>query len=202
VNPHQQTPADAVPALHDRAIDNLRFIRGVMERAGAFTAVPGWGGVAMGVTALVAAAAAARQPTLDRWLLVWLGEAALACLIGAAAMLIKAGAIGMAPSAGPARRFAFGFTPPIIAGAVLTVVLYRAGAGGALPSAWLLLYGCAVVTGGAASVRAVPLMGIAFMAVGVVAAAAPPSWGDACLAFAFGVLHVLFGLFIARRYGG
>jgi hypothetical protein len=173
-----------------------------MERAGAFTAVPGWGGVAMGITAIAAAAAAARQPTVDRWLLVWLGEAALACLIGAAAMFVKATATGAPLSTAPARRFAFGFTPPLLAGAALTVVLYRADAVQALPSLWLLLYGCAVVTGGAASVRAVPLMGLGFMAVGLVAAAAPAAWGDACLAVGFGVLHVLFGLFIARRYGG
>jgi hypothetical protein len=173
-----------------------------MERAGSFTAVPGWGGVLMGLSALVAAAAAARQPTLDRWLLVWLGEAALACLVGASAMFIKAGASSVPLSSGPARSFALGFTPPILAGAVLTVALYRFGAGSALPALWLLLYGSAVVTGGAASVRIVPVMGIGFMGIGVVAALAPASWGTACLALGFGVLHVVFGLIIARRHGG
>jgi hypothetical protein len=173
-----------------------------MARAGEFTAVPGWGGAAMGVTALVAAAAAARQPTIERWLVVWAAEAALAIFIGAIAMVAKAGAHGQSLGTGPARRFGLAFAPPILAGAVLSVALYRAGATAALPTTWLLLYGTAVVTGGAFSVRPVPLMGVCFMAVGMVAAFAPAAWADALLALGFGALHIAFGWVIARRYGG
>ena len=67
----ERRPADEVP-LQDRARENLRFIRDTMERAQAFTGVPGWGGVAMGVTALAAAWVASLQSSVDRWLLTWL----------------------------------------------------------------------------------------------------------------------------------
>src|SRR2546430_7319911 len=67
--------------LHDRALDNLRYIRQTMERAGSFTAVPGWGQAAVGATALVAALLAARQPTPELWLATWLGEAGVALAI-------------------------------------------------------------------------------------------------------------------------
>jgi hypothetical protein len=197
--PQQETPP---VALHDRAAENLRFIRDVMERAGSFTAVPGWGGFFMGVTALAAAALAARQPTTDRWLAVWAAEAAIAVFIGALAMVVKAGASGQSLGTGPARRFALAFAPPILAAAVLSATLYRAGAVSALAPSWLLLYGTAVVTGGAYSVRPVPLMGICFMVAGGLAAITPPAWQDGMLAAGFGGLHIAFGLLIARRYGG
>ena len=189
-------------ALQDRAIEDLRFIRRTMESASAFTAVPGWGGVLMGVTALLAAFAASRMPTVELWLTIWFGECALAVLIGGREMVRKAAAAGMPLLTGPGRRFLLGLCPPLLAGVPLTVAFYRADLIHLLPALGLLLYGAGAVTGGAFSVRIVPLMGLGFMTVGTVAVFTPPSWGDAILAFGFGVLHIVFGWIIARRYGG
>jgi hypothetical protein len=199
-----QRPASArAPVvLEDRAAEQIRYIRDVMARAGEFTAVPGWGGVFMGVSALAAAAVAARQSSEARWLAVWGAEAAIALSIGAVAIVRKARGAEQTLGSGPGRRFALAFAPPVLAGAVLTAVLFRVHAVSALPAVWLLLYGAGVVCGGAFSVRPVPLMGLAFMALGVVAAAAPQAWAEWCLASGFGVLHIVFGLLIARRYGG
>jgi hypothetical protein len=194
-------PADADAALHERALDNLTFIRQTMERATAFTAVPGWGGVAMGCTAIGTAALAARQPTHERWLATWLGEAVVAVVIGGAALGFKARASHTPLWSRPARQFLFSYLPPIVAGALLTVVLARAGMHWLLPGVWLLLYGAGVVTGGAFSVRVVPAMGLGFMTLGALAALAPDR-GDLLLALGFGGLHIVFGWFIARRYGG
>jgi len=199
--PPDPRPAKIIP-LDREAADHLRFIRSTMEQAGAFTAVPGWGGVLMGATALAAAALAARAPTPGAWLTAWILEAALAVAIGGFALNWKARASGFSLLAGPARKFALGLAPPLAVGALLTLELYRAGNIALLPAAWLLLYGAAVVTGGAFSVRSVPLMGLGFLVLGTVALFGPAAWGDALLAAGFGGLHIGFGLYIARRYGG
>lgn len=188
-------------ALHDRAAEDLRFIRDAMERAGSFTAVPGRGGVVMGVTAAAAAYVASRQVTASAWLAVWLVEGLVAFVIGTAALLRKASRAGQPLLRGTGRRFAVAFAPPVLAGGVLTYALAQAGAHGVLPATWLLLYGTAVIAGGAYSVAAVPVMGAGFIVLGVVAAAVP-GWGDVLLALGFGGLEVGFGYLIARRHGG
>ena len=188
--------------LHHRAAADLRFIRDTMERAGSFTAVPGWGMAAIGLTALPAAWLAARQPTPLAWLLVWLGEAALALAIAGGAVLRKAGAGHTPLDSGVARRFGLAFLPPLAAGALLTVPLYFAGMVRFIPGVWLLLYGTGVMSGGALSVPVVPLMGLCFAVIGAAALLGPASWGNLCLAAGFGGVHLVFGALIARRYGG
>jgi hypothetical protein len=189
-------------SLQTHAMDNLRFIRETMERAGSFTAVPGWGGVAMGASALIAAGVAAYQPSLERWLATWLLEAAFAMVLAVLAIQRKAKLAQVPVLSAPARRFVLSFAPPLIVGGLLTAVLYRAGILAAIPGTWLLLYGTGVVTGGAFSVRVVPVMGLCFMFIGAMALFCPFTWGNALLAAGFGGLHLVFGTIIARRYGG
>lgn len=189
-------------ALSDRAIENLSFIRSTMERATEFTAVPGWGGMAMGLSAVAAAFLAARQPDRSAWLAVWLTEGALGAVLGIAGIVWKARRTGLPLTSRPARRFLLSFAPPLAVGAALTAVLWRGGLAAHLPGLWLLSYGAAVVTGGAFSVRVVPVMGLGFMALGLVALAVSPEWGNALLAIGFGGLHLAFGWVIARRHGG
>jgi MFS family permease len=188
--------------LHARAMDNLRFIRETMERSAVFTAVPGWGAVAIGGTALGAAWVAGRQTSHDRWIAVWLAEALVAVLITAAATALKLRGVEKARFYRPLRNFAFGLAPPMVTGAVLTVALYRLGLVQTLPATWLLTYGSGVVTGGSFSVRVIPLMGLCFMALGAAALFSPAGWEDAWLAAGFGGLHIVFGFVIARKYGG
>jgi hypothetical protein len=94
------------------------------------------------------------------------------------------------------------FAPPIIVGGLLTVAMYNLGAFAALPGVWLLLYGTAIVTGGAFSVRAVPIMGLCLIALGAFALFAPGSLGNIFMAAGFGLVHIAFGFWIALRYGG
>ena len=195
-------PTEPPPALHDRAIDNLRYIRETMERASAFTAVPGWGQTIIGATALVAACLASRQSDVRSWLFTWLVEAVIALLIAGWSMDRKARKTATPLFSGPARKVAFSLSPPLIVGALLTAVLFRKGITSVIPGVWLLLYGTGVVTGGMFSVRVVPVMGICFMLLGAAALFISPWWANVLLAGGFGGLHIIFGIIIARKYGG
>jgi hypothetical protein len=188
--------------LHSEALENLRFIRSTMENARSFTAVPGWGQVAMGVSAIGAAALADRQPDFSRWLLVWVVEAVLAVALGAFAVVRKARRGNTPIASGPGRRFGLALLPPLLVGAAMTALLWRTGPREVLPALWLLCYGAGIATGGAFSVRAVPLEGVSFMALGLAAAFTPPGWGDLWMAGGFGILQIAFGIYIARRHGG
>ena len=198
VIPQQEEP----PALHDRAMDNLKYIRETMERATAFTGISGWGQVAIGVTALASSFIAAQQKSFTNWLAVWCAEALVALLIAGWSIDRKARAAKMPLLTGPGRKVAFSLSPPLFAGGLMTVVLYRAGLTNAIPGLWLLLYGTGVVTGGMFSVSAVPIMGLCFMALGAAAFLVPASFANWFMAAGFGGLHIVFGVVIARRYGG
>jgi len=194
---------DRPEPIHAHAMENLQFIRDAMSRATEFTAVPGWGGVMMGATAMVAAVLSGPPDGSRRWVMIWLTDAAVAAAIALATMAIKARRQGTPlSSAAPAHRFALAYVPPLVAGMVLTPVFATMGLTARLPGCWLLLYGTAVATGGAFSLRLVPLMGLSFMTLGAVAFAAPAAWGHWLMAAGFGGLHIGFGYLIARRYGG
>jgi hypothetical protein len=172
-----------------------------MERAGSFTAVPGWGGIGMGFTALAAGLVAALQPNRDRMLLAWIAGAPLGLAIGVWAIVRKARVARTPLLSAPGRKFGMSLAPPILAGALLSLALYRAGLAALIPGVWLLLYGAGVVAGGAFSVRVVPVMGMGIMALGAAALFAP-GWANAFLMAGFGGLQIVFGWIIARRYGG
>ena len=178
-------PAAAVPpSLHDHAAEHLRFIRDTMARAADFTAVPGWGGVLMGVTALITAAAAGPPRDAPSWVGLWLADAGVAVMLGLAAMVWKARRAGISLDRRRRPPLRARLRSPARGGAVLTAVFVREHLTTRLPGCWLLLYGAAVTSGGAFSVRLVPVMGICFLALGVCAfvfpeGAGPSSWPPA-----------------------
>lgn len=188
--------------IHDHAAENLVFIREAMERAGSWTAVPGWGAVVMGLIGLAAAIIAPAQPTPAAWLITWLAAAGFAVIAGLVAIVIKSRASGLPILSRPARQFALSFSPAVLAGILLTAAAARAGAYDLMPGMWLVLYGAAVIAGGTFSVRVVPLTGLLFVLLGAVALFASPLAAQICLGAGFGGLNIIFGSVIARNHGG
>ena len=159
------------------AIRDLSFIRDTMERSASFTAVSGWGGVAVGILGIVAAFVAWSQPTELRWLATWMVTSGLGLLITVVATAKKAGRLGIPVLSGAGRKFTIGMAPSLVAGTILTFVLFQNGLTGILPGVWLLLYGAGVVTAGITSITAIRLLGVCFMVVGTAALLVPAEWG-------------------------
>lgn len=189
-------------AMQTHAESQLSFIRSTMERASCFTAVPGWGGVMMGITAIIAAAAASQAPTSEQWIIIWMGAAMLGVSIGLTAVWRKAKKANVEMFSGTGRRFWISFGTPVLVAGVITLALLLRNQTMMLPGIWLLCYGTGVITGGAFSVKIIPIMGGCFLLLGIIALFTPPSWGDAFMATGFGGLHILFGIIITRKYGG
>jgi hypothetical protein len=189
-------------SLHDRASQDLAFIRQTMESAAGFTAISGWGQAAVGGVGIAAGLVAAAQSTGRAWLTVWITAAVAGAAIGTGATLLKTRRAGKAVLNPAIRKFVLAFAPAIVAGAILTVAIVQTGSLTLLPAAWLVCYGAGVMAGGVFSIRAVPVMGACFLALGAAALASPDWLGNAYLIAGFGGLNLIFGLFIAVRHGG
>jgi hypothetical protein len=189
-------------ALNERAMESLEFIRTTMARSAPFTAVSGRAGIVMGLLAIAAALIARSAGSNEQWLGIWIACAVVAVPIGFALMRVKARRYEVALWSAAGRRFAQGFLPAIVGGAVMTVGLVRAEAIDIVPAAWLLLYGAGVLAGSSSSVPVLAWLGAMFMVLGTLALFTPPAWRDLWLASGFGVLQIAFGAYIARNHGG
>ena len=195
-------PTSESPALHARAMADLRFIRETMESVSSFSAFSGWGLILIGGVATACGLLAVRQPTRLRWLGAWVAAAAVSAVIGALSTARKARAAREPLIPGPARKFALSLAPALVSGALLTGALGRAERFDLLPGVWLLLYGAGLVAAGAWSVRVVPVIGATFMVLGAVGLLLPLAWSNWLLIAGFGGLHVAFGVIVGRKHGG
>jgi hypothetical protein len=188
-------------SLQQHAADNLRFIRATMESATAFTGVSGKGYVVAGVSALFAAWLAAQQASQVTWLGVWMLEMLLAGSVALALTAAKTEKEGKSLWSASGRKLLLAFIPAMAVGGVLTLALFLRNDMSLLPGIWLSIYGAAVATAGAHSVRIVPVMGIAFIVLGaaVLLFPLPP---DLMLGLGLGGLHIVFGVLLWRNHGG
>jgi hypothetical protein len=187
---------------HEHALSQLRYIRSTMDNTTRFTAVPGFGTALIGISALLASALAQTQDTRDAMLLVWVGEAVMAGGVGLAALIVKSRRANVDLARGAARKFVLALLPSMICAAAVSLALAVRDQTTLIPAIWLTGYGSAVIAAGAHSVPTVPIMGAAFVGAGLAALCVAPEYQNALMALAFGGLHVVFGIHIARHHGG
>jgi hypothetical protein len=201
LNSLARAPTDVPVPIETRALGTLAFIRTSIELSGSMV-VPGMAGVVMGCIGVLAALAASASRWAAHWLVIWVLAGAIAFAVGGALMAREAAQTGHARYLGPVRKFLLCLGPALLAGAVLTFVLWRAGMEKLLPGTWLLLYGCAVLSAStvtiASTMRLLCIMGALFVVLGSLAFGLPQPLHTAILGLGFGVLHILFGLLIGR----
>jgi len=188
--------------IQEHAQDNLRYIRGAMERAERVSAVSGMGVMAMGVIALLAMAVGA--VVQDPWLqlLVWIGTAFVAGGAGILGCWVKARKNDLPFFADPGRRFLLCLIPALMVGVVLTVSLLSTAEMSLLPGLWMMLYGAGVLAAGTYASAPVMHMGGAFVLAGLFTHALPAGWANVLLGVTFGGLHLYFGYQVYRHHGG
>jgi hypothetical protein len=188
-------------AIDSHALGTLNYIRASIDAAGAF-AVPGAAGIAMGAVGLAAAGVASIPALSGYWLIIWLAAATVAAGLGVILVARHRSGVGLPLYRGPARRFVLCLCPALLAGGVLTAVLWQAGDARLLPGVWLLLYGSAVLSAtlmtAPAMMRLIGTMGGFFVVFGALAFEIPPRWHNVVLGAGFGLLHLIVGFLIRR----
>jgi hypothetical protein len=188
-------------AIDSHALGTLNYIRASIDAAGAF-AVPGTAGIAMGAVGLAAAGVASIPALAGYWLIIWLAAATLGAGFGVVLVARHRSGVGLPLYRGPARRFVLCLCPALLAGGVLTAVLWQAGDARLLPGVWLLLYGSAVLSAALmtapAVMRLIGTMGGLFVVCGALAFEVSPHWHNVILGGVFGELPLVLGFMIGR----
>lgn len=202
----------------DEARARMQEIQRIMERATLWTLLPGTAAIAGGVLVLAGCAASyAMFRSLDFAGMLEMsleGQAAFCLMwfaIGVAGVLIEvvstaraAKRQGLSASVRSARVAAFSMTPSVVVAMVLTVrflipiepkeeeIRY-------IVPVWMMLYGTGVYTAGLFSIRPPRVLGMVFIALGAAALFLFPHYGVVWAALSFGLLHIVFGIYIVGK---
>ena len=160
-------------------------------------------GIVMGTIGALTAIAVSLPRWASHWLGIWLVAAVIALLLGGAMVARQVAHRGHSRYWGPARKFLLCLCPALLAGAVMTLVLWNAALTAAIPGMWLLLYGCAVLS--ASSVTSAGIaklicgMGALFVVLGATTFLLPANTHTLMLGVGFGGLHIVFGVRIGNQ---
>ena len=204
----------------DRAEATARMeeIQRIMERATLWTLLPGMAAVVGGILVLIGCGVSygmIRSVDFAAMLEMPISQQAVFCVmwfvIGVTGVLLEtvltaraAKQQGMSPTVRSARVATFSITPPVLVAMVLTVKFL-------IPTqpqpeeiqyivpVWMMLYGTGVYTAGLFSIRAPRVLGLAFIAFGIVALMALQQYGVITAALSFGLFHIVFGFYILRK---
>jgi hypothetical protein len=202
----------------DEAQSRMQEIQRIMERATLFTLLPGTAAVLGGLLVLAGCGVSyAMFRSLDFadilhlsltyqgiFCVMWFAIGVIGVLLEVILTTKAAAKQQLVPVDRPMRVAAFSLTPSVIVAMVLTVKFLipiepRADEVRYIVPVWMMLYGTGVYTAGLFSVRLPRLLGLSFIALGVVALLFFPEYGVVSAALSFGLLHIVFGLYVLQK---
>jgi hypothetical protein len=187
--------------LDSHAAATLRYIRSSMEGA-VLLAVPGSAGIVLGTIGLLAMALCLAPGLSKYWLGIWLGAALIGAVAGSILIVRESSLRDLRLAGTPLLKFALYLSPTLGAGLVMTAVHWYGGNLHAIPGTWLLLYGCALVTASAATIRIIATLGALYILFGLAALLLADDLQIWILGAGFGGLHIVFGFLIRRMSHG
>jgi hypothetical protein len=199
-------------------IKDLTEIRSMMERSSKFMSLSGWSGVIMGIYALAGVffANLIMQQRDDYSLysmsgsfqfsktladLVLLAIVLLVAAIGTAIFLSykKSRKIKEQAWNPTARRLVINMMIPLFTGGALILIMILKGLPGLILPFTLLFYGLTLINAGKYSYAEIKYLGIINIIFGLVAAYFI-DYGLLFWAVGFGIMHIIYGLYIHLRY--
>ncbi len=202
----------------DEAQARMQEIQRIMERATLFTLLPGTAAVIGGLLVLAGCAVSyAMIRSLDfaeilhlplehqaAFCVMWFAVGVLGVLVEVVLTSRAAARQQLVPPDRPMRVAAFSLTPSVIVAMVLTFkflipVEPRPEEIRYIVPVWMMLYGTGVYTAGLFSIRPPRILGLTFLALGVVALLAVPQYGVVSAAVSFGLLHIVFGFYVLGK---
>jgi hypothetical protein len=202
----------------DEAQARMQEIQRIMERATLWTLLPGTAAVLGGVIVLIGCAVSYGMfRSLDfadiigmslsgqiAFCVMWFAIGVTGLILEGAFTAVAAKRQGLSLTVRSARLAMFSMTPSVVVAMVLTVKFLMPAEPLAdevryIAPIWMMLYGTGVYTAGLFSIRPPRVLGIVFIAMGIVALLWFQDFGVVSAAISFGLLHIVFGLYILRK---
>jgi hypothetical protein len=195
-------------------LQELKQIRSIMERSARFLSLSGWSGIWAGIVALAGAGVAYQwlehslvsyesrdiQTEVLKYLFLAIAVFALAFIGGFYFTYRKNKSAGIAIWNSASRKMVINLAIPLIAGAVITLAFAWRGDWIYISPACLMFYGLALINGSKYTVSDIKYLGLIEVILGCVGLFVSPGYGLYLWAFGFGVLHIVYGIIMWRKY--
>ncbi len=192
-------------------IQDIAEIRSMMERSSKFLSLSGWAGILAGVYALVGAWIAYSvlefhpdeifytYPDLTLVVLTAVGVLILSLISALLDSRRKARKNDKKAWNATSRRLLTSMAIPLFTGGILIALLISKGLLGLIAPLTLLFYGLALYNAGSYTIQEVRLMGFTQMTLGLLNVAFI-SYGLLFWAIGFGVVHIMYGIYMYFRF--